>query len=77
MSFLNGNRSTHYAAAWSLLNCHEAAIISGMSAAYNLGASYPEELMQDDLAWLSFRLYNLLAWRRWPTKRDVRSKAEL
>jgi hypothetical protein len=53
------------------------AVIAGMAAAYNLGASYPEELMQDSLAWLSFRLFNLLAWRRWPTKRDARSKAEL
>jgi hypothetical protein len=50
------------------VNAHETAIISGMSAAYNLGASYPKELQEEKLAWLSFRLYNLLAWRTWPTR---------
>jgi hypothetical protein len=68
MSFLNGTKSTHYAAAWTLVNAHELAVISGkvffprdclhrtqlntcviigMAAAYALGASYPEELMEE------------------------------
>jgi predicted NAD/FAD-binding protein len=47
MSFLNGKNRTHFAAAWTLVNAHELAVISGMAAAYALGASYPEELMEE------------------------------
>ncbi|KAJ9123762.1 hypothetical protein QFC24_003536 [Naganishia onofrii] len=47
MSFLNGTRHTRYAAAWTLVNAHELAVISGMAAAYALGASYPKELAEE------------------------------
>ena len=36
MWLLNGKRSTTYAAAWTLVNAHELAIISGMAAAYTV-----------------------------------------
>ncbi|GAA5888755.1 hypothetical protein JCM6882_002838 [Rhodosporidiobolus microsporus] len=65
---LNGKKRTRYAAAWTLVNAHELAVISGMSAAYSLGASYPEELEQDDFALLCFRLYLLLQHRTWYKK---------
>ena len=47
MSFLNGKKRTHFAAAWTLVNAHELAVISGMAAAYALGAAYPEDLMDE------------------------------
>ncbi|KAJ9109518.1 hypothetical protein QFC20_003262 [Naganishia adeliensis] len=75
MSFLNGKRHTHYAAAWTLVNAHELAVISGMAAAYALGASYPKELAEEQkessypvpssFALLCFRLYLLLDHRKW------------
>ncbi|KAI5455425.1 hypothetical protein NCC49_000235 [Naganishia albida] len=65
MSFLNGKKHTHYAAAWTLVNAHELAVISGMAAAYALGASYPKELAEDSFALLCFRLYLLLDHRKW------------
>lgn len=36
MWLLNGKKSTTYAAAWTLVNAHELAIISGMAAAYKV-----------------------------------------
>lgn len=44
MWLLNGTKSTRYAAAWTLVNAHELAVISGMAAAYSLGASVGDEL---------------------------------
>lgn len=40
----------------SLLTPSEVAVMSGMAAAHDLGAAYPEELEQDDFALLCFRL---------------------
>jgi predicted NAD/FAD-binding protein len=62
---LNGNRSTRYAAAWTLVNAHELAVISGMAAAYQLGADYPAELDEDSFARMCFRLYLLLIHGSW------------
>jgi len=39
-----------------------------MAAAYSLGASYPEELEEDEFALLCFRLYLLLDHRTWYKK---------
>jgi hypothetical protein len=39
MSFLNGKKSTHYAAAWTLVNAHELAVISGMSGVIYLAGT--------------------------------------
>lgn len=70
LQFLQGKRRTHYAGAWTLVNAHETACISGISAAVNLGATYPEDLERDRFAFLSFRLYNLLVYGKW-IKRNV------
>ncbi|GAA5918300.1 hypothetical protein JCM1841_002157 [Sporobolomyces salmonicolor] len=69
MAFLNRSRTrTRYAAAWTLVNAHELAIISGLAAAYSLGAEYPPELEEDAFALLCFRLYLLLQHGRWYRK---------
>lgn len=59
---LNRNsKHTTYAAAWTLVNAHEVAVISGKAAAYKLGADYPADLYTSAFAKLSFSLYLLLA----------------
>lgn len=82
MWLLNGKKRTHYAASWTvrllalltcsdstqLVNAHELAVISGMAAAYRLGAEYPEELEGDSFALLCFRLYLLLSHATWYKK---------
>ncbi|MCO5598572.1 hypothetical protein L7F22_052669 [Adiantum nelumboides] len=57
---INGQNHTSYAGAWSLVNMHEVGMVSGFSAAYNLGAQYPFK-DNDDCAQL-FRLYLLLGY---------------
>lgn len=52
--------------------CSEVAVISGMAAAYSLGAEYPEELEKDDFALLCFRLYLLIDHGKWYKKRASR-----
>mgnify|MGYP007100403545 CR=1 FL=1 len=49
-------------------SCSELAVVSGMAAAYSLGASYPEELEEDEFALLCFRLYLLLDHKTWYKK---------
>lgn len=72
-SFLHSKSTrTTYAGSWSLVNAHEVAVISGMAAAYKLGAGYPKELDQDSFARKSFRGYLMLAHRSWYS----RSRAE-
>merc|ERR1712225_76494 len=61
MWLLNGKKHTTYAAAWTLVNAHELAVISGMAAAYRLGAEYPKDMEEDSFALLCFRLYLLLS----------------
>jgi len=68
MWLLNGKKSTTYAAAWTLVNAHELAIISGQAAAYRLGAAYPKELEDDSFALLCFRLYLFLSHGKWYSK---------
>ncbi|GJN92087.1 hypothetical protein Rhopal_005116-T1 [Rhodotorula paludigena] len=68
MWLLQGKKRVRYAAAWTLVNAHELAVVSGMAAAYSLGASYPEELENDDFALLCFRLYLLLDHKTWYKK---------
>lgn len=62
---LNGHKHTRYAAAWTMVNAHEVACISGIAAAVDLGAAYPEDLERDRFALLAFRLYYLLAYGKW------------
>jgi len=69
MNLLQGSRHTRFAAAWTMVNAHEVACISGIAAAVNLGAQYPEDLERDKFALLSFRLYYLLQYRSWYRKK--------
>lgn len=69
MMFLQGKKHTRYAASWTLVNAHECAIISGIAAAVDLGAHYPEDLERDSFALLSFRLYYLLAYGKWYSRK--------
>jgi hypothetical protein len=51
--------SSRFAGAWTLVNMHEVGIVSGFSAAYQLGAPYP--FKDDEECARLFRLYLLLA----------------
>ncbi|CBX94892.1 similar to flavin-containing amine oxidasedehydrogenase [Plenodomus lingam JN3] len=72
--WLQGRRHTRFAAAWTLLNAHEVAVMSGIAAAVDLGAQYPEDLERDRFALLCFRLYYLLAYGKWYRRRVTRDK---
>lgn len=65
MMFLQARRHTRFAAAWTLVNAHEVAVMSGIAAAVDLGAEYPEDLEHDRFSFLCFRLYYLLAYGKW------------
>ncbi|KAF4551843.1 Hypothetical protein D9617_12g037330 [Elsinoe fawcettii] len=69
MWLLQGRRSTRFAGSWTLVNAHEVACISGIAAAVDLGADYPEDLEQDKFALLAFRLYYLLVYGKWYRRR--------
>ncbi|OCF34508.1 hypothetical protein I317_03655 [Kwoniella heveanensis CBS 569] len=59
---LNRNKKhTTFAAAWTLVNAHEVAVISGQAAAYKLGADYPADLANNDFARTCFKAYLFLA----------------
>lgn len=76
MWLLQGKRHTRYAAAWTMVNAHEVACISGISAAVDLGADYPEDLERDQFALLSFRLYYLLVYGRWYRRKATKKTKE-
>ena len=76
MWLLQGKRHTRYAAAWTMVNAHEVACISGISAAVDLGADYPEDLERDRFALLSFRLYYLLVYGRWYRRKATKKSKE-
>lgn len=59
MSLLNGRNHTRFAGAWSVLNMHEIAVVSGFAAAYKLGAKYP--FVDDDKSKRLFTLYLALS----------------
>ncbi|KAI9826814.1 MAG: hypothetical protein M1832_005752 [Thelocarpon impressellum] len=40
MMFINGRKHTLFAGSWTLVNMHELACVSGIAAAYRLGADY-------------------------------------
>ena len=54
MMFLNGKNSTFFAGSWTLVNMHEMACVSGIAAAYRLGAEYEKF---DDFAEDLFKKY--------------------
>ncbi|KAF9046966.1 FAD/NAD(P)-binding domain-containing protein [Hymenopellis radicata] len=72
MWLLNGRQRTTYAGSWTLVNAHEVAVISGLAAAYSLGADYIQgtpydaaDQSQSSWAPLCFRLYLLLSHMIW------------
>ncbi|KAK8098501.1 uncharacterized protein PG998_013987 [Apiospora kogelbergensis] len=71
--FLQAKRGVRFAGSWTLVNAHEVAILSGLAAAVDLGAEYPEDLEHDRFAFLSFRLYYLLAYGKWYRRRYTSS----
>jgi hypothetical protein len=66
---LQGQKRTRFASSWTMINAHEVAVMSGIAAAVDLGAEYPEDLERDNFALLSFRLYYLLQYGRWYKRR--------
>jgi predicted NAD/FAD-binding protein len=77
MMFLQAKNHTRFASNWTLVNAHEVAIISGLAAAVDLGAEYPEDLENDKFALLSFRLYYLLVYGKWYRRRFKNSNSEM
>jgi len=75
LHFLQGRRHTRFAAAWTLLNAHEVAVLSGIAAAVDLGAEYPADLARDRFALLCFRLYYLLIYGKWYRRRATKTAA--
>jgi len=73
---LQGKRHTRYASSWTLVNAHETACISGISAAVDLGAEYPADLERDKFAFLSFRLYYLLIYGKWYRRKATKKTKE-
>jgi hypothetical protein len=71
LMFLQGRRRVRFAGAWTLVNAHEVAVMSGIAAAVDLGAEYPADLQRDRFALLCFRLYYLLVYGKWYRKRQV------
>ncbi|CZT20242.1 related to flavin-containing amine oxidasedehydrogenase [Ramularia collo-cygni] len=76
MWLLQGKRHTRYAASWTLVNAHEVACISGISAAVDLGADYPEDLERDKFSFLAFRLYYLLVYGKWFGRKATKKTKE-
>jgi len=58
MMFLQGRRSTWFAGSWTLVNMHEMACVSGIAAAWRLGAEYRRF---DDFAEDLFKKYLLIS----------------
>ena len=58
MMFLNGRNRTWFAGSWTLVNMHEMACVSGIAAAYRLGAEYE---VFDDFAEDLFKKYLLIS----------------
>ncbi|KAH7308204.1 hypothetical protein B0I35DRAFT_443122 [Stachybotrys elegans] len=58
MMFLHGRNNTYFAGSWTLVNMHELACVSGIAAAYHLGADYTKF---DDFAEDFFAKYLLLS----------------
>ena len=76
MWLLQGKRHTRYASSWTMVNAHEVAVMSGISAAVDLGATYPEDLERDKFSFLAFRLYYLLVYGKWYKRRATKTTKE-
>ncbi|KAI0904613.1 FAD dependent oxidoreductase [Ustulina deusta] len=75
MMFLQGRKYTRFAASWTLVNAHEVAVMSGIAAAVDLGAEYPEDLEHDRFAFLCFRQYYLLAYGKWYRRKHTAGRS--
>jgi predicted NAD/FAD-binding protein len=73
---VQGKRHTRYASSWTLVNAHETACISGISAAVDLGAEYPADLERDKFAFMAFRLYYLLIYGKWYRRNATKKSKE-
>ncbi|PQE16502.1 FAD dependent oxidoreductase protein [Rutstroemia sp. NJR-2017a BBW] len=58
MMFINGRNQTWFGGSWTLVNMHELAMVSGIAAAYRLGAEY---VKFDDFAEEFFSNYLLVS----------------
>jgi predicted NAD/FAD-binding protein len=58
MMWINGENHTYFAGSWTLVNMHELACVSGIAAAYRLGAEYEKF---DDFAEDFFKKYLLIS----------------
>ncbi|KAK5086780.1 hypothetical protein LTS08_007193 [Lithohypha guttulata] len=76
MMFLQAKRSVRFGGSWTVVNAHEVAVMSGIAAAVDLGAEYPEDLENDKFAFLCFRLYYLLCYGKWYSRRYKHSTSE-
>lgn len=74
--FLQAKKRTRFAGSWTLVNAHEVAIMSGLAAAVDLGADYPEDLENDKFAFLCFRLYYLLSYGKWYRRKHTKGQKE-
>ncbi|KAI8292200.1 hypothetical protein K4K60_009399 [Colletotrichum sp. SAR11_57] len=74
--FLQAKRRIRFAGSWTLVNAHEIAIMSGIAAAVDMGADYPEDLEHDKFALLCFRLYYLLSYGKWYRRKFKNSKSQ-
>lgn len=70
MMFINGKNKTLFAGSWTLVNMHELAVVSGVAAAYRLGADY---VKFDDFAEDFFSKY-LLASHGWIYSREEKRR---
>lgn len=74
--FLQAKNRVRFGGSWTLVNAHEVAVMSGLAAAVDLGAEYPEDLENDKFAFLCFRLYYLVAYGKWYRRRFTKGKEE-
>ncbi|KAI9049475.1 hypothetical protein LZ554_006506 [Drepanopeziza brunnea f. sp. 'monogermtubi'] len=73
MMFINGKKHTSFAGSWTLVNMHELACVSGIAAAYRLGANY---VKFDDFAEDFFSKYLLLSHGMRYSKEERRRKKQ-
>lgn len=72
MMFINGTNSTLFAGSWTLVNMHELACVSGIAAAYRLGAEY---IPFDDFATDFFSKY-LFVSHGWIYSREEKRRKQ-
>ncbi len=76
MWLLQGKRHTRFGGSWTMVNAHEVAVMSGIAAAVDLGATYPDDLERDKFSFLAFRLYYLLVYGRWYKRKATKKTTD-